>query len=205
MCGSRADTREHVFKKSALESFFGAGPYRGDNGVVHVKNGKAKHVQGPDSERAKYTKILCAKCNNVRSQPFDRAFDRFVKYFRQNDKNIVCERFIDFEQVYRERWPEEQTNLFKYFVKSLGCRIADAGLSVPRDLVLLFDFPVFCTALKITFAVNEDMALLPECDLGLLKGDLFGKHVGVRPPDCPTYIWHENNGWLAVLRSKRCP
>jgi len=44
-----------------------------------------------------------------------------------------------------------QRNLFKYFVKNLGCRLVDAGELVPPDLVELLPRESFTTKLKITF------------------------------------------------------
>jgi len=50
---------------------------------------------------------------------------------------------------------------WKYFVKSFGCRLVDAGEPVPRDLVELLPRESFRTKLAITFCVNEDVLLLP--------------------------------------------
>ena len=51
-------------------------------------------------------------------------------------------------------------NLYKYFAKNFGCRIVDAGLRVPDDVVRLLDLPQFETAFFVTFQVNEDQLLL---------------------------------------------
>ncbi len=204
MCGSEATTCEHIFKKSVLKTFFGRGPYENDRALVHVKGGNLRSLHGPNASRTKYGQMLCSDCNNDRSKPFDNAFDEFVRYVRLEGERIQSQHLIDFGKIYGPQWPEMQTDLFKYLVKSLGCRIVDANLSVPLDLIHLFDSPLFTTALKITFAINEDMALLPDCDLGLYKGHLFGRHLRVTWPDIPQFWWYENIGWLTISYWYNC-
>ena len=89
---------------------------------------------------------------------------------------------------------EGQLNVFKYFVKSLGCRLVDAGEEVPRDLVTLLRLERFMTKLVITFCVNEDLLLLPAWRRSnfIGKGDL----TSFAPPEAPStvdgYQWNEH-------------
>src|SRR6266487_2214875 len=86
---------------------------------------------------------------------------RFMSWLWDNEAVVLHKRLINFEDVYGPAFEEGQRNLFKYFVKSLGCRIRDAERSVPLDLIALLPKPQFRTALKITFAVNEDILSFP--------------------------------------------
>ena len=65
ICGQPSETGEHRIKKSDLVQRFGKGPFRGGDTLVHVKAGRMRDLQGPDSKRVKYEKNLCAYCNNT--------------------------------------------------------------------------------------------------------------------------------------------
>ncbi|WP_336951144.1 hypothetical protein [Acinetobacter sp. AS167] len=76
----------------------------------------------------------------------------------KNSELILERRFIDFEEVYGDDFPSQQTNLFKYFIKSFGCRIyANPDFEVPYDLVEIVknNLTHFQTGLKITMSLNK--------------------------------------------------
>jgi hypothetical protein len=160
ICGQIADSREHIIKKHDLVRAYGKNFYS-ESTPAHVKDGKIKILQGPDSTRVKYQPNLCQKCNGTFSQPFDLAYDKFVDWFFQNEEFVLHNRFIDFQDVYGNGFEISQTNLFKYFVKSFGCRLTEAGKSVPSDLIALFQPEHFVTAMRISFSINEDILLMP--------------------------------------------
>jgi hypothetical protein len=164
ICGNPADTGEHKIKKSLPISVWGKGPYRGDAAMSHVKNKRAYDIQGPDSQSIKYLASLCSDCNNRRTQPFDFAYDQFCQFVIRNEQDVLKHRVIDFAEVYGPGFEIAQLNLFKYFVKLLGCHLAHGGWPIPNDLRVLLDQQRFLTGLRITFAVNEDKLLLPGAD-----------------------------------------
>ena len=59
----------------------------------------------------KFTASLCARCNNERSQPVDRAWDAFTTYLAANEPQIVASRSIDLASVYGAAWRGESANL----------------------------------------------------------------------------------------------
>lgn len=156
ICGKPSETGEHRIKKSDLVAQFGKGPFRGDNSLVHVKAGRICDIQGPDSKLVKYEKNLCAFCNNTATQPFDRAYEQFVPWVMANEAEVVRRRVIDFEAVYGVDWANKQRDLFKFFAKCFGCRVDEAGRSVPQDVIHLMGKDAFDTQLYVTFAVNEE-------------------------------------------------
>lgn len=173
ICGNDADSGEHRIKRSDLISLHGKGAYKQENAMVMVKSGKEIPIQGPNSKYLKYKKSLCKECNVTGTQNFDNAYSKFIEHIINNEKEIIRKRFIDFEDVYGEEFESGQRNLYKYFVKSFGCRVVEAGRKVPGHLSELLTKKQFQTNLFITFAINEDKVLLLEDDLRVVgNGDL---------------------------------
>ena len=54
ICGQVTNSKEHIIKKSDLTRIYGNGPYKGDNALSHIKNGKQQLIQGPNSKKIKY-------------------------------------------------------------------------------------------------------------------------------------------------------
>ena len=108
ICGRPSETGEHRIKKSDLVERFGKGPYRGDGALVHVKEGRVRDVQGPDSKLVKYEKNLCSYCNNTLTQPFDKAYEEFIPWVMQNEAEVLKRRVIDFESMYGSNWANKR-------------------------------------------------------------------------------------------------
>ena len=195
-----ASSKEHIIKKSDIKRAYGQGSYKGGSAPVHVKNGAMNHVQGADSKLLKYKESLCHHCNNTFTQPFDRAYDTFVDFVYNNSDEIVRKRFIDFSEVYGERFEEGQLDLYKYLAKSFGCRLADAGESVSNDVRELLYKRNFQTGLRISFAVNEDVLILPSehGNSFIGKGDLLAWPDANDKSINNSYQWSEHVSWLFI-------
>jgi len=159
---SVANSKEHIIKKSDMTRAHGRGTYKGDNAVVHVKNGKTSNIQGANSKIIKYQASLCDVCNNSKTQIFDMAYDKFIDYIYENEELILEKRYIDFFDVYGSDFEKESINLYKYYTKSFGCCLIDGNRTVPNDIRELLFKTSFPTKLKINFSVNEDTLLLPK-------------------------------------------
>jgi hypothetical protein len=198
ICSNEANSKEHIIKKSDLIRAFGIGPYKDDSEIVHVKNGKTKQLQGPDSKKIKYSPSLCHKCNTGFTQPFDRAYDQFIDYIYKNESDILRKRFIDFFDVYGSDFGESQCSLYRYLAKSFGCRLVDAGESVPNDIVSLFYQTPFRTHLRLTLSVHEDILLMSREDRNgfIGKGNLHSSTDRQDPRIFNGYTWSEHVSWL---------
>jgi hypothetical protein len=200
ICGSPSDSREHIFKKSDFVRRYGNVPFKHIGGMLHFKSGKRRNVPGPKSKIASYDPIICSNCNNNKSQPWDRAYEIFEKWIFENSKIIFENRFIPLELVYEnETYSYQCPNLYKYFVKAFGCRLASIDFPVPKDLVDLLDQEYFQTGLRLCFSINKTtFAMLPEDrDNFLGVGDLYridSKSQGVME----RYSWYINLGWLRI-------
>lgn len=200
ICGKEADSKEHIIKKSDITRAYGNGPYKGENALAHIKNGKQQSIQGPNSKKLKYQCSLCHDCNTTTTQPFDFAYDGFVNYLLDNKDIILKRRFVNFADVYGPSFENAQRDLYKYFVKSFGCRLHSANISIPPDLISLFQKESFRTGLRINFSVHEDVLILPKKvrDGFIGKGDLLIWTDENDQTIVNGYTWDENVSWLFV-------
>ena len=196
ICSANSNSSEHKIKRKDFIRLWGKGPYKGDDALVHFKDGKQTLIHGPNSKRIKFDNDLCDECNSSFTQPFDLAYDKFIDWFDLNKDLVYKKRVIDWKIVYGDEFVEKQTNLFKYFAKCLGCRIADHCNEVPKDLIELFSKLQFETGLKVSFCINEDMALLPDEDMGLGIPPFF---IDKSPfPGVPAYYCGHSYKWLDI-------
>ncbi len=175
ICGNIADSKEHGIKKSNFKTLFGTtGPYKGESELCLVRENKILPLQSADSKYLKFN-VLCQNCNNAKTQPFDKAYEKFITYVATHQEEILHKRFIDFSDIYSENWEEGQRNLYKYLVKSFGSRLTRFNHPIPQDMIDLLDKTSFETGLRITFAVNEDKIAFDKIDKsigGLGNGDI---------------------------------
>ena len=201
ICGAPADSAEHRFKKSDLVRVFGRGSYDKQAAPYHFRSGQLLRLQGPNSKLLRYAGNLCQQCNTTFTQPFDRAYERFISWVMKNEADVTRRRFIHFPEVFGTGWEDEQRNLYKYFAKSFGCRLVDSGWNVPHDIIELLGQETFRTALRITMSVDERMLLAPLSQ----RDGFFGKDT-VRSglweqdvDDSRAFTWNESVSWLTVF------
>lgn len=184
ICGGPATTAEHKIKKSDLVRVHGRGKAFADASLNYRRsNDTIVILQGPDSKWIKWPNVLCAPCNNQKTQPFDRAYDKFIEYAEGQRTELVARRQVNFESVYGSDWRNEQRNLFKYFAKAFGCKIAGAEKQVPTDIAKLMSEEQFETALWVCIAVNEDEISKPISEQDKLQtGNLIVNGASVGHP-----------------------
>lgn len=135
-CGTKADTREHIFKKSDHLRIFGKPPYTiNSQPMIEFAKDKRCRVQGPSSDLLKFKTNLCKNCNNNRSSEFDKSYALFITGIKCMFQDIIKERVIDFQNIYGPDWSIGIDNLVKYYSKHIGCRLSHDGIEVPRNLV----------------------------------------------------------------------
>ncbi len=198
ICGKPADSSEHRLKKADVVRAYGRGRYLGEDAAVHVRDGVITPIQGPGAKTLKYEPSLCQYCNNTRTQPFDLAYDRLMRWIFANEDAVLRKRLFDFSEVFGNQFESLARDLYKYFVKSFGCRLVEAKQSVPGHLVELLALQKFKTALRINFSVNEDVLLLPQRDSFIGKGEL---RVWSSRSDAKNSIeceWNEHVSWFTT-------
>ena len=122
LCGATGNlTGEHKIKASALREIFGR-----DAMVIGHFDGTSEPrlAQGPKSSALHFGARMCGECNSARTQPADRAFDRFKQRAAEKQADEP-----DAESMFPvESFPDgapETLDVFRYFAKLLCCQIAD--------------------------------------------------------------------------------
>jgi hypothetical protein len=71
ICGSEANSGEHVIKASDLKDVFGNITQKNPI-YTHTRLRKNQPIRGIKSDTLKYSARICARCNNELTQPHDR-------------------------------------------------------------------------------------------------------------------------------------
>ncbi len=121
ICGEIADSEEHKFKASDLKKSLGKkiDAYYISEDVVKLNSYKDKLL--------KFPKVICVNCNNNLTRLHDDAYDKFVSFCFKNHKQILKLGSIDFEEIYGGDWKLEKVNLYRYYAKHAGCKIATSN------------------------------------------------------------------------------
>jgi hypothetical protein len=128
VCGDEARTGEHTIKKSDLSAIFG---HVSQNRPLyrHVASQRNVPVKGLNVDLLKSGGRLCAPCNNQRSQPFDRSWERLSAALRAKTALRPGDR-IDLGKVFPGAVRKSMLNVHLYFVKLFGCIIAENSLPI---------------------------------------------------------------------------
>lgn len=155
-CGGLADSREHKWKRTDLVRMFGPGSYSG--GVAWGRGTERRDPQGAGASDLKFGANLCRRCNNERSQPFDRAYDVWATWVASHLETLPEMAAVDLTAVYGLDAHEPTANLTRYFVKHIACRLADEGVEVPPDFIAhLNGNPQTPSSLRAGFGVRLDL------------------------------------------------
>jgi hypothetical protein len=123
---------------------------------VLVTGNKVLRIRGPNSNLVKFRRVICRRCNDTISQPFDMAYERFCEWVIDDQGSALLSRTqIDFAEVYGPGFAPSVLNLIKYFAKQLGCRLADTGQSIPPRLVAILGDSAL-DPFAISFSINEE-------------------------------------------------
>jgi hypothetical protein len=135
-CAQPADSQEHKYKRTDLARILGE-----DSELVWGSKGLSlADIRSIRKDpRVRFQRNLCEKCNNARSQPFDRAYSRYSEYVDANMPTIWQMDGIPMREIFGDDWHAQSLNLARYFVKHFGCRMVDAGVPAPAGLGTFLD------------------------------------------------------------------
>ena len=131
ICGDPAKTGEHMIKKTDLAEIFGK-PMPRKPLFLHNATKTNHIIQGLNADALKLSSRLCAKCNNERSQPYDRAWEVFSRFVRRRLPPIAPGAFVRADRIFAVNSNRELRYVQLYFVKLFGCFIHENG--IPIDL-----------------------------------------------------------------------
>ena len=131
ICGDPATTGEHKTKRSDLRSVFGI-PTQSNPLYVHDAEKRNRRVGSLDAKVLKSPGRICPHCNNARTQPHDRAWEKLSAALRTRTPAIAPGSIVRTNQILRCDTAREMLNVHLYFVKLFGCHIAGNG--IPLDI-----------------------------------------------------------------------
>lgn len=156
ICGNFADSKEHKFKASDIKKAFG-------------KKFEAYYTDGKDFTKfesykdniIQFPKVICIKCNNVRTRNHDNAYDEFVKYCFESHSKILKDRILDFEDIFGENWLEKKIDLYRYFAKHAGCKVKTSNFEFDLSNIAKFILGRdFCDDFLIKFELKQAIEIL---------------------------------------------
>ncbi len=139
-----ADSREHKFKRSDLTRIHGRGELRGPRTLVVNSGERNSEHRSTKNDALKFSRSMCAYCNNTRSQPFDQAYDKFIEWVVANHEAVLAERRITLGEVFDPDGIEVAEDVLRFFVKHICCRLAETVMSdgetlLPPDALRFLD------------------------------------------------------------------
>ncbi|MGO4689547.1 hypothetical protein [Glaciibacter sp. 2TAF33] len=180
----------------------GGGSWIGDSRVVHVNGDlEIRDVQGAKADILKWEPNLCQNCNNARSQPFDRAYMTLLGYLDQDEAEVGSTGVFRFADLYSDDWSAGRSNLIRYWLKHICCRVAVIGLEIPRAVVDYLDdvtdtAPPPHTALVL---VVNDAVFRFQMEHGYGRGSGFGDADGYNlDGQLVAFESFVSWGWLAL-------
>lgn len=125
----------------------------------HVNNIE-QSVQGPNSKALMFEANLCQKCNNERSQPFDRSYDKFIGHIHYNSTGIITAKQLRFSNIFQTDWLQHRENVIRYYVKHICCRLAEANIFVDQRVISYLNGDNNISCIELEFQIREDIVAM---------------------------------------------
>lgn len=126
ICGDNATTGEHRIKHSDLKQLYPNTTQQSP--LYHRRDGsKQETIGGLKSNRLKFDALLCAKCNNERTQKFDHAWEMLSDYLQKNWDTILKDGQINLLDVFPKDTEKNMVHVQLFFVKIFSCKIEESG------------------------------------------------------------------------------
>lgn len=130
ICGSPADSAEHMVKASDFRSVFGRVTHKAP--AYRHSRGDANHpIRGVDVSAIKFRPSLCQRCNNARTQTHDRSWEMFLAFVRSFRPKLRKGDRVPFSRIFRGNVESSALALHMYFLKQLGCHSVENGVPLP--------------------------------------------------------------------------
>jgi len=135
ICGLKADSGEHKIKRSDLKLLIGDPTQQNPMHWFEGRDSRSVKVGSIKSKKLHFENKICSKCNNVRTQNADQAWQRLSEYINKHIDDIRVHGKVSLSDAYAGPNQEFKIDLQLFFVKLLGCYIID--VKVPVSLVPL--------------------------------------------------------------------
>lgn len=131
ICGEPADSGEHRIKASDLKLVFGHVSQK-EPLFLHNAIQRNRPIRGIRSDTLKSDALICADCNNRRTQPHDRAWQRLSDFLSKRQGPIRTGHLIKLHKVFPGTVGRSMLNVHLFFAKLFGCIIVEH--KVPIDV-----------------------------------------------------------------------
>ena len=129
ICGSPADSREHMVKASDIKSRFGIAS--GSKPLfMHSRERKNQRIRGLKSNNLKSNTPICAKCNNERTQPYDIAWEKLSAYLCSRPQPLKYGDKINLKKVFPGSVRSSMRDVQLFFVKGFGFKIVEGNAPI---------------------------------------------------------------------------
>lgn len=132
ICGNDANSGEHLIKASDLKSLFGHVTQQAPL-YFHTDQKRNQPIAGIKSNKLKYKALLCARCNNERTQPHDRAWEHLSTYLRQRQPPIRPGMVVRLNRAFPGSVSKAMLGVHLFFVKLFGCLISENNIPINID------------------------------------------------------------------------
>lgn len=129
ICGENADSGEHLIKASDLKSLFGRVTQKTPL-YFHTDLKRNQPVGGIKSDKLKYRALLCARCNNERTQPHDRAWEHLSNYLRERQPPIRPGMLVRLDRAFPGSVAKSMLDVHLFFLKLFGCLITENNIPI---------------------------------------------------------------------------
>ncbi|WP_199611665.1 hypothetical protein [Flocculibacter collagenilyticus] len=129
ICGTEAKTGEHLVKASDLKSVFGSVSQKKP---LYIHNKDEKNIRLNSIKRGSVIKskaLICAFCNNARTAPHDRAWEKLSNYLR-NKIASYSSHVVKLNRVFPGEIKSQMLNVHLYFAKLFGCSIKESEIAI---------------------------------------------------------------------------
>lgn len=131
ICDGVGDTGDHKSKRTDLNAAFGVVTQQAPL-YYNSATMKNRRVGSLDAKILKSLGRICAYCNNVRTQPHDRAWERMSHVLRELLATNRLGATVRGSSIFPHETARRMQDVQLYFIKVLGCHVAEKGL--PLDL-----------------------------------------------------------------------
>lgn len=129
ICGDNAMTREHRTKRSDLRDVFGT-PTQAEPLYLHNAKTRNRPIRSLNAKVLKSPSLICASCNNTRTQPHDRAWERMSKSLRTRIQANALGAVVRANRIFQRDTAREMRNVHLYFVKLFGCHVLEGAIPI---------------------------------------------------------------------------
>jgi hypothetical protein len=149
---------EHKTKRSDLLAVLGK-PTQAEPFYYHDLETRNRPVKGLNAQILTSPVRICTDCNNARTQPHDRAWERMSDWLRARHPPLTVGGYVRGNRIFSYNTRREMKNVHLYFLKLFGCMLCEAA-----DKNLPIDIAPFSKAIMTESAHPEVHLQFGKCD-----------------------------------------